>query len=116
MADIERIVAALAATGLTVAEGRYEDDSADRGPHIVVRHEGARALSMNGRTQAVADDWSASLYSQRWEPSLEDSVEAALADAGITHGGSMSGYDDEHGVHWTEWDFQTPRQSEDYED
>ena len=108
MADITDIVAILAATGLTVAEGRYEPDSLDRGPHIVVRHLGSPSLKADGKAYVRTDEWSASLYSERWEPALENAVSDALSAAGIPCDPS-SGYDDEHDVHWAEWDFETLR-------
>ena len=108
MATVSDIVAALAGTGLPVAEGRWEPDSAESGPHIVIRHEGTRSMKANGMAYAIADAWSVSLYSERWEPSLEDSVQGALNAAGIPCD-AAGGYDDEHGIHWAEWDFETAR-------
>lgn len=108
MADITDIVAMLAPVGLPIAEGRWEPDSADTGPHIVVRHEGKRSLKANGISYAHIDQWSATLYSERWESSLEESIETEFANAGIPCD-AMSGYDDEHSVNWTEWDFETMR-------
>lgn len=109
MADIEEIVALCRETGLPVASDRYDGDVAEKGPHIVVRHEGTRSVKAGDAVQARIDQWSATLYSELFEPSLEQLVERAFADAELPVGDSMSGYDDERRVRWCEWDFETLR-------
>lgn len=116
MGSIEDIVAACAGTGLPVFSTRYEDDAADKGSHVVVRYEGTRAFMASGGVQARADQWSVTLYAERFEPSLVEAVEAALEQAAIPAGDSMSGYDDEHRVFWCEWDFETVREQENEND
>lgn len=112
MASIEEVVAACRETGLPVSSTRYEDDAADKGPHIVVRHEGTGVVWAGDRVYARVDQWSATLYSELFEPSLEESVERALDAAGLPAGDSMSGYDAEHRVHWCEWGFETLRRAD----
>ncbi len=112
MADLREIVAACRGTGLTVASDVYEPDSADNGPHIVVRNEGTRSLKANGTVFARVDAWSVTLYSERYDPVSQSAVERALDSAGIVAGDASSGYDDEHRIHWCEWDFETPRQAQ----
>ena len=108
MASITEVIAIFSGTKLPVAEGRWESDSASTGPHIVVRHEGTRSLKANGEAYAIADSWSVSLYSERWDSASESAIQSALNSAGIPCDAS-SGYDDEHNIHWTEWDFETVR-------
>lgn len=105
------VAAACRSTGITTAAERYDPASAERGRRLVYRHEGTRSLKASGRVAACADQWSVTLYSPSRDEEAELAVEAALADAGIPCGDSMSGFDDEHGIHWTEWDFETPRQA-----
>lgn len=109
MTSIEQVAAMCRSTGLTVAADYYEPDSADKGPHIVFRHEGTRSLKAAGAVYATVDQWSVSLYTARHDPVSESLVEAALAAFGVPAGDSMSGYDDERRVHWAEWDFETTR-------
>lgn len=109
MASRAEIAAMCRDTGLTVAADVYEPDSEDKGPHIVYRHEGTRCLRADGRAYAVRDSWSVTLYTKRYDPASEALVEAAFESAGLPVPDSMSGYDDEHRIHWTEWDFETIR-------
>ena len=109
MASRADIAAMFRTTGLTVAADVYEPDSADKGPHLVYRHEGTRSLKAGGRVHARIDQWSVTLYSPRRDEASESLVEGAFDAAGIPVGDSMSDYDDEFKVHWTEWDFETPR-------
>ncbi len=99
---------ALAAAGIPAAEDHFRADALGaKGTHAVVRHEGTSTLFSGGRPRAVVDEWSVTLYSPERDEEAEKALIGALGRADLPIGGSSSGYDDEHLVHWREWDFQT---------
>ena len=110
MADTrEALARALASTGITTAAELFDPASVEEGARVVYRHEGTRSLKAGGSVIAVRDLWSVTLYSARRAPAAEDAVTGALRAAGIPAGDSSSGYDDEHRLHWVEWDFELVR-------
>lgn len=106
----EAALALCEACGLPYAEGEYRHDAegAD-GPHLVLRHEGARKLVAGGRVHERVDQWSVTLYSARRDEESELAVEAAFDACGIVPSDPYGGYDDESRVKWVTWDFEVPR-------
>ena len=103
----DAIYDALEAAGVPAAEDHFRSDALGAlGTHAVVRHEGTETLFCNGMPYHDVDEWSVTLYSPERDEAAEKKVIDALRDAGLPVGASSSAYDDEHRVHWCEWDFQ----------
>lgn len=105
----EAVARACRASGITTAAETFDPASVEEGARLVYRHEGVRSLKANGGVYAKRDQWSVTLYSKRRAEAAEEAVENALAEAGIPAGDSSSGFDDDHDLHWVEWDFEIPR-------
>lgn len=104
------IFTALEEAGIPAAEDHFREDALGAlGAHVVVRHESTETLFCNGMPYHDVDEWSVTLYSPERDEAAEKKVIDALRDAGLPVGASSSAYDDEHRVHWREWDFQTVR-------
>ena len=103
------VAEACRASGITAAAETFDPASVERGARLVYRHEGTRSLKAGGKVYAIRDQWSVTLYSKQRAEAAEGAVEDALAEAGIPCGNSSSGYDDEHGLHWAEWNFELVR-------
>lgn len=98
---------ALEAAGIPAAEDHFRADALGAlGTHAVVRHEGADTLFCGDAAYEDVDEWSVTLYSPERDKAAEKRVVTALRDVGLPVGKGSSGYDDEHRVHWCEWDFQ----------
>jgi len=105
----ELVASTCRATGITTAAEVFDPASVETSARIVYRHEGTRSLKAAGKVVAIRDQWSVSLYSKRRAEAAEQLVESAFADAGIPCGDSSSGFDDEHDLHWVEWNFELVR-------
>lgn len=98
---------ALATAGIPAAEDRFRADALGaKGTHAVVRHEGVDAPFCNDSAHVDVDEWSVTLYSPERDEAAEKRAVGALREAGLPVGSGSSGFDDEHHVHWIEWDFQ----------
>lgn len=104
------IFSALEEAGIPAAEDHFREDALGAlGAHVVVRREGTDTLFCNGAPYMDAEHWSVTLYSPARDEATEWRVFDALREAGLPIGTSSSGYDDEHRVHWCQWDFDTLR-------
>ena len=98
---------ALEAAGVPAAEDHFRSDALGAlGTHAVVRYGGTETQFCNDSAHFDVDEWSVTLYSPERDEAAEKKVVTALRNVGLPVGKSSSGYDDEHRVHWCEWDFQ----------